>query len=215
MIHKLNLYCQQILKILSKRIIPVWVVLVSLVVGIIAIRFGLRITYSPELENSWSAIGAIGGWASAIVSGIAIWFAVSAPKKIALDQNKIALFEKRYNIYITFSQYILFSQNCLKITTQDHLREYIHTVFKVACWTDFVARLRVDENTMSSSLFLFKGICSCEKISKMMSGMMELADIAYKEDSNNINARIEHALRTWGEFENQSMSKIVKLLEIK
>lgn len=36
---------------------------------------------------------------SVVVSGIAIWFAVQVPKEIAKDQNKIALFEKRYKVY--------------------------------------------------------------------------------------------------------------------
>lgn len=36
---------------------------------------------------------------SAVISGVAIWFAVRVPKKIAEQQNKIALFEKRYHAY--------------------------------------------------------------------------------------------------------------------
>ncbi len=40
-----------------------------------------------------------------IVSGIAIWFAVQVPKKIADRQDNIALFEKRYNVYYLFADF--------------------------------------------------------------------------------------------------------------
>lgn len=36
---------------------------------------------------------------SMAVSGVAVWFAVQIPKKIAKEQNRIALFEKRYEMY--------------------------------------------------------------------------------------------------------------------
>lgn len=61
--------------------------------------FGWRITYAPELENSWDAISACAAWAGVIASFIAIWYAIQVPKKIAEQQNKIALFEKRYQVY--------------------------------------------------------------------------------------------------------------------
>ena len=40
-----------------------------------------------------------------IISGIAIWFAVSVPAKIAARQNKIALFDKRFEFYDILYQY--------------------------------------------------------------------------------------------------------------
>lgn len=68
--------------------------------------FGWCFTYAPELENSWDAISAVATWAGVFVSGIgviasfmAIWFAIQVPKKIAEQQNKIALFEKRHECY--------------------------------------------------------------------------------------------------------------------
>ena len=36
---------------------------------------------------------------SVVVSGFAIWFAVQVPNKIAEEQNRIAIFEKRYSVY--------------------------------------------------------------------------------------------------------------------
>lgn len=37
---------------------------------------------------------------SIIISGLAVYYAVNIPKKIADQQNKIALFEKRHNTYV-------------------------------------------------------------------------------------------------------------------
>lgn len=58
-----------------------------------------RITYAPNLENSWDAISAFAAWAGVLASLIAIWSAIQVPKRIAEGQNRIALFEKKYQIY--------------------------------------------------------------------------------------------------------------------
>lgn len=76
---------------------------VILIILILAL-FGFRITYNPSLDNNWDAISACAAWAAVIVSGIAIYFAIQAPKKIAEEQNRIALFEKRYEFYIAFTK---------------------------------------------------------------------------------------------------------------
>ena len=68
---------------------------VILIILILAL-FGFRITYNPSLDNNWDAISACAAWAAVVVSGLAIYFAIQAPKKIAEEQNRIALFEKRY-----------------------------------------------------------------------------------------------------------------------
>lgn len=67
---------------------------------------GFRISYSPELESSWDAVSAVAAWASVILaiagviaSFVAIWCAIQVPKKIAEEQNKVSLFEKRYEAY--------------------------------------------------------------------------------------------------------------------
>lgn len=75
-------------------------------VAFIMALFGWRITYAPELANDWDAISAVATWievlvaiTSAIASFLAVWFAIQVPRKIAKQQDKIALFEKRYRLY--------------------------------------------------------------------------------------------------------------------
>lgn len=86
--------------------------------------FGWRIIYAPELENSWDAVSAVAAWAgvvvsicSVIASILAIWYAIQVPQKIADQQNRISLFEKRFHIYelltclCTFSKCVNVAEN--------------------------------------------------------------------------------------------------------
>ena len=75
------------------------ILLAELLVAVLLWLFGFRITYAPALENRWDAISACAAWASVVVAGLAMYYAIQVPKKIAEDQNKIALFEKRYAGY--------------------------------------------------------------------------------------------------------------------
>lgn len=77
-------------------------VAVALVMGLC----GWRITYAPELENGWDAISAVAAWVGVIVSTgsviasfSAVWFAIQVPQKIADEQDRISLFEKRHEAY--------------------------------------------------------------------------------------------------------------------
>ena len=88
------------MKFIKSRWFPLVVgFFIFILVGYSMALFGWRITYAPELENSWDAISACAAWAGVIASFIAIWYAIQVPKKIAEQQNKIALFEKRYQVY--------------------------------------------------------------------------------------------------------------------
>lgn len=86
----------------EKWFAPVAVVLVAVVVILIMAMLGFRITYAPELENDWEAISAVASWVGVIASVFAILCAIQVPKTLADRQDKIALFEKRYNAYSSF-----------------------------------------------------------------------------------------------------------------
>lgn len=77
-------------KLLNKKLIIPALLLVFVFVIVVLYRLGFRITYVPELENSWEAISASAEWVGVISSFVAIWFAIQVPKKIAEEQNKIA-----------------------------------------------------------------------------------------------------------------------------
>ena len=107
------------------RWFPFLLLLVGLVVVLLGgFLLGFRITYAPALENSWEAISGVAAWVSILVSVasvgasfVAVWAAIQVPKKIAEQQNKIALFEKRLQCHkmlsclLAFSDYICKTDN--------------------------------------------------------------------------------------------------------
>lgn len=77
-------------------------VIALLTFGLILYCNGYRIVYPEQFETSWDAVSGFAAWfgvgasiISAVASFFAIWFAV----RVADKQNKIALFEKRYELY--------------------------------------------------------------------------------------------------------------------
>lgn len=89
-------------RFISNRCFPLVVACAALLaVLVVAFLLGFRITYAPELKNSWDAISGVAAWvgiavsiASAVASFMAVWYAVHVADK----QNQIALFEKKYEI---------------------------------------------------------------------------------------------------------------------
>lgn len=63
---------------------------------------------------------------SIIISATALFVAIFIPKKIAEEQNKIALFEKRYAFYITFTKSTAFVKvlERLNIQTKEEVLQY-------------------------------------------------------------------------------------------
>ena len=50
----------------------VWTVFAAILLLIGLYIAGFRVTYAPDLENSWDAISAFASWSSVFVSGLAI-----------------------------------------------------------------------------------------------------------------------------------------------
>lgn len=70
-------------------------ILIVAAVALIMALFGWRITYAPELENSWDAISVVVSLVGAVGTVAAVFSAIY----VANRQNRIALFEKRYKVY--------------------------------------------------------------------------------------------------------------------
>lgn len=82
-------------KILRSPITYIALFLVALIIYLY--NRGFRIIYDPTLINDWDAISACASWFGAIASAGALFVAILIPKRIAEQQNRIALFDKRYN----------------------------------------------------------------------------------------------------------------------
>lgn len=106
--------------------------IIAIVVVILIFLYcvGFRITYAPKLDNCWEAVSACGTWAAAIMSSIAVIVAISIPKKIASEQNKIALFDKRYDIFYELQKHV---SCCLYIKHPDcaNLRKRFMCSFEI------------------------------------------------------------------------------------
>lgn len=169
-------------RFLNSKILPNWVVLVFLLIVVIMAMFGWKITYSPYLENSWNAIDAVGGWASAFISGVAIWFAASVPKHIAQEQNKIALFEKRFTSYSVFLKYTSFAEILRKVENINELRQvFLLNFMEHGDLTDIkelILIIKNDEQQLMLGLFLFSDFCNGKIIHDILQGVLEVAKLA-------------------------------------
>lgn len=86
-----------------------------------------RVTYAPDLENSWDAVSSFAAWAGVLLSFIAIMTAIWTPKKIADRQDKIALFEKRMECYSTIQNIFAFARQISVFKSN----QAIQTAFKM------------------------------------------------------------------------------------
>ena len=122
-------------KFIQGRWFPLAVaILIVVAMAFVMALFGWRITYAPELENSWDAVSAVAAWVGACASFVAIWFAIQVPKKIAEQQNKIALFEKRYAVFTVFYQWYYLSQEILLYASNnDDCRSFYDVLYGDGC----------------------------------------------------------------------------------
>lgn len=154
----------------NKWFLPVVIPAVFVIVGFIMFLFGWRITYTPELDNSWDAISAVAAWAGIVVafagviaSFAAVWFAIRVPQKIAEQQDKISLFEKRYSCYEVI-QNLLASASQMETLQKNKeiqlaFRMYLENPEKVLnneSATVFALQLKRKETDVISGQFLFQ-----------------------------------------------------------
>lgn len=134
------------------------------------VLFGWRFIYAPELENSWDAISAVATLVGVVISAggvvasfIAIWYAIQVPRKIADRQDKIALFERRYECFQFFEEcFILYKKSVEKSSTDVVSVQCCHMlgVQKIEDLNryDFQNKVKHFEYLLHQMEFLFPGI---------------------------------------------------------
>ena len=118
-------------KFIKGRWFPLTVAsIVALAIVLVLFLCGFRISYAPELESSWDAVSAVADWVSVIlaIAGViasfgAIWCAIQVPKKIAEEQNKVSLFEKRYEAYSSILSLEVFAAALNQEKFDEHERD--------------------------------------------------------------------------------------------
>lgn len=168
----------KIKKILKKSCIPNWVLLFFVIVFAVLTMFGWKITYAPQLENSWNAISAVGMWISAILSGVAIWFAVFIPRHIAKSQNRIAIFEMRFASYSVFLKYTSFAEIIRQVNSPYQLRQALLSNFiefgDNVDLQELILTIKNDEKKLMSGLFLFSNFCDGNMIHDILQEIFEI-----------------------------------------
>lgn len=158
----------------TKRLVSIWVpitlVALAVILFLLGYLIGFRITYAPELENSWDAISAVAEWIGVLVSVIsvvasfvAIWYAIQVPKKIADRQDKIALFEKRYACFQFFEEcFVLYKISLEKNATEKIIHRCYHILgietSDALSQEEFHRKAKQFEYILHQIPFLFEGI---------------------------------------------------------
>lgn len=169
-------------KLKSKGFLCFVVVLcLGLVFLLLMYQMGFRITYAPDLENSWNAISATASWVSAIASFLAVWSAIQVPKQIAERQIKVDLFEKRYRVYRTLMSFDFFSALVSISKEPGDIEVFFYQSFcniseepKMYQYKLFAAKYVQVTDNLAESKFLFsediwKGVCKIiESVQKLV-----------------------------------------------
>lgn len=174
-------------------------------IGFILYCNGYRIVYPEQFETSWDAVSGFAAWFGVIVSVVsaaasffAIWFAV----RVADQQNKIALFEKRYQCWTKIQNLWACARWIKELKTNQGIylgfRTYFGETQRII--TDyeepleFALRFNREQETISSGIFLFSHY-DAELLKKIISiGVKLIAEVSKhlsEKDKNNISEKAE------------------------
>ena len=162
-------------------------ILIEVFVIVILALLGFKITYAPSMDNNWDAISGCAAWAAVVASFIATFCAIRVPKKIAEEQNKISLFEKRFDSFTALQRYEAFA-NQLKETTEinKYKKAFLTCFYESTAVSISIEDVMFRINTLSTPLhqmiFLYDDI-PVKEISDMFSCLLDLV-AALQEDKN-------------------------------
>lgn len=173
-----------------------------LLIGLILYCNGYRIVYPEQFETSWNAVSGVADWVgiivsilSAIASFMAVWFAV----RVADKQNKIALFEKRYKLYLIIQNLLLCATRIPDCTTNSTVYAVLKYYFREASGIetkadvnilDFIMLCYEIQDKLMSGSFLFSNY-DINLLTKIIDRGKNLALQVYKTDSNSAKAKSE------------------------
>lgn len=126
---------------------------------------------------------------SVVVSGIAIWFAIRVPKQIAEQQNKIALFERRYDCFQFFEEcFILYKKTIDGAENEKIEKQCCHMlgVCEIKDVTKEIVEKRTGEieYVLHQMEFLFEGMCESDVARLYKSLIAYMATIVNQEKTD-------------------------------
>ncbi len=156
----------------------------AVVIALIVLRLlGFRITYT---EPNWDALSSWASWASVGASFIAIWFAIQVPKKIAARQDKITLFEKRFDCYMAVQQTLEISNSIKDVTDSNKAQFAFELVISIQHPENYnknvplsiLSYFRYLERLVMSGQFLFENY-DCTDIQSALNEMVKFVLVMY------------------------------------
>lgn len=189
--------------------------LIVAAVALVMAKFGWRITYAPELENSWDAISAVATWFGVVISVIgviasfiAIWYAIQVPKKIADRQDKIALFEKRYECFQFFSKCVSLFSSLANNVAEEKIEKQCCHILGIHSLDEldnniFLNKSVEFEYILHQMSFLFPGISENDTVNLYESLTDLLLAIATKKDIEKYKAKYMQALAKFRCYSNE------------
>ncbi len=119
-----------------------------------------------------------------IISAVALIFAIRIPRKIAYEQNKIALFEKRFQAYFAFQRLESFSNQLSRVNGIDAYRKMFNYCFyekddNVFNGVEALLMLQKHIIPLQHMLFLFEGV-SGKELSQMVESLCDLVEALEK-----------------------------------
>lgn len=186
------------------------IAILVLVAGVILtmVLFGWRFTYAPELETNWDAVAAVATWVGVFASFSAIMVAIWIPKKIADRQDKIALFERRYESFQFFEEcFVLYKKSVDKSLAEVINVQCCHMlgVQKIEDLNryDFQNKVKHFEYLLHQMEFLFPGIQE-KDVSKLYNALSSyLAAILDGKDIEKNKQDYISAMNEFGKYANE------------
>ena len=186
-------------RFIGSRWFPLTIAGVALLsIMVITFFLGFRITYAPILDNNWEAVSGVAAWVgifvsivSAIASFMAVWFAV----RVADKQNNIALFEKKYELFILVDTFDDFARLLTMIKTGEdillafllifyNIREIEKVKDRAFIRTSYIASI----NQLGQTEFLFKNKQIYIYISFCVKCLGELINVSLENPKENVSS---------------------------
>lgn len=122
-----------------------------------------------------------------IISALALFYAIKIPKRIAEDQNRIALFDKRYEVFQLFERCVSFNKVLQNSETIDDMRKDCMLLFDELRYEELdfkivMKKVYIFEHTLHQMEFLFPGI-SEKDVHELYSSLWKVL-VAIIDDEN-------------------------------
>lgn len=165
----------------------------ELIRALTAIKDSIDAAAQPRTID-WIAIGM--SFLSIVVSGVAIWFAARVPKKIADRQDRIALFEKRFQCYTAIQTLIACSNQISSLTTNHEVQiafriwlDPQNGIIKNIPFENLLLKLNQMKPILVAGRFLFK-----EYDDTLLQNIVNSGIILTEQVSSNIGAEATRPL---------------------